>query len=519
MTAPARSPPEGGQEGACRKAAAKKTAAKTARRARPPPRRRPHARRPRARRSRRRRRRRRPWRRRPLRKKAPAKKATTRATAAKKAPARKTAAKKAPAKKATTRTAAKKAPAKRKTAAKKTAATKTAARKASAAEDCGQEGTAAKKTAARKTARPQDGCTQGSRQARALTHPRPDSRRGWSRIESPVHRSTSPPCARSWRCPAISRPRCSPMRHEPRGDASSCPTTTRPTSPWSRSIRPAAATSTRPCTSRATVPGTSSATRSPTSRAFVRRDQRSTTRLAARRDALLPRRSRTAAPAGAERGCGQPAARRGAPRRAVAHQRSTTRGRRARRRPTRTVRSRAQYDYATVHASWSTRGDDDVATLARRGRPRSAGRARARHAINLDLPEQQVERRRRDVAARRPRTARCRGVQRRDLAADRHVRRATDARRTAAASCARCPTPRARGAARSARAPHAAASHWPHGADPGDVLASLDRSDPRHVALLEHAASLLRGAAYTRLRRRRAGADPSMPVSARRTPR
>jgi exoribonuclease R len=38
---------------------------------------------------------------------------------------------------------------------------------------------------------------------------------------------------------------------------------------------------------------------------------------------------------------------------------------------------------------------------------------------------------------------------------------------------------------------------WPHGARPGDVLAGLDRTNPRHVALIEHATTLLRGAEYT----------------------
>jgi exoribonuclease R len=47
------------------------------------------------------------------------------------------------------------------------------------------------------------------------------------------------------------------------------------------------------------------------------------------------------------------------------------------------------------------------------------------------------------------------------------------------------------------RAAAALGIDWPAGAEPGDVLASIDRSDPRQVVLLEHAASLLRGAAYT----------------------
>lgn len=37
---------------------------------------------------------------------------------------------------------------------------------------------------------------------------------------------------------------------------------------------------------------------------------------------------------------------------------------------------------------------------------------------------------------------------------------------------------------------------WPDGARPGQVMAALDRSKPRHVAFIEQSASLLRGAGY-----------------------
>ncbi|MGY1671594.1 RNB domain-containing ribonuclease [Geodermatophilus sp. SYSU D00710] len=40
---------------------------------------------------------------------------------------------------------------------------------------------------------------------------------------------------------------------------------------------------------------------------------------------------------------------------------------------------------------------------------------------------------------------------------------------------------------------------WPAGVGPGRVLAALDLTDPRHLAFLEEAAALLRGAAYTPL--------------------
>jgi exoribonuclease R len=38
---------------------------------------------------------------------------------------------------------------------------------------------------------------------------------------------------------------------------------------------------------------------------------------------------------------------------------------------------------------------------------------------------------------------------------------------------------------------------YPDGALPGDVLASVNPNDPRHVAFVEHAGALLRGSAYT----------------------
>jgi exoribonuclease R len=46
------------------------------------------------------------------------------------------------------------------------------------------------------------------------------------------------------------------------------------------------------------------------------------------------------------------------------------------------------------------------------------------------------------------------------------------------------------------RAARALGVPWPDGAAPGDVLDSLERGNARHVALLEHATSLLRGAGY-----------------------
>jgi exoribonuclease R len=40
---------------------------------------------------------------------------------------------------------------------------------------------------------------------------------------------------------------------------------------------------------------------------------------------------------------------------------------------------------------------------------------------------------------------------------------------------------------------------WPKGATAGDVVADLDQSSPKHMAFLDHAMSLLRGATYVTL--------------------
>jgi exoribonuclease R len=47
------------------------------------------------------------------------------------------------------------------------------------------------------------------------------------------------------------------------------------------------------------------------------------------------------------------------------------------------------------------------------------------------------------------------------------------------------------------RAARALGVPWPQGAEPGDVLAAVDRSSGKQVAFIEHAVALLRGAGYT----------------------
>lgn len=160
------------------------------------------------------------------------------------------------------------------------------------------------------------------------------------------------------------------------------------------------------------------------------------------------------------------------------------------------VRSTAQLDYAGAQQQVA-RGEAPVAIslLDAVGRLRLA-RARARHAINLDLPEQQVERH----------DGTWRLVVREPLAIEdcnAEISLLTGmcaARLMLDHGCGilrTLPEPDERAVRAIRRAARTLGVDWPDGADPGDVLASLDRSDPRHVALIEHAAALLRGAAYT----------------------
>jgi exoribonuclease R len=59
------------------------------------------------------------------------------------------------------------------------------------------------------------------------------------------------------------------------------------------------------------------------------------------------------------------------------------------------------------------------------------------------------------------------------------------------------PAPDERTVAFLRRAALALGIDWPEAAPAGDVLAGLDRTEPRQFAFVEHAAALLRGASYT----------------------
>lgn len=174
------------------------------------------------------------------------------------------------------------------------------------------------------------------------------------------------------------------------------------------------------------------------------------------------------------------------------------------------VRSTAQLDYDGVQAALDARAlPEPIADLASVGTARLA-LARARHAIDLDLPEQTVERDDAGGWALGLRTP---------LPVERYNAEISLLTGMCAASIMlagrvgilRTVPPPAPGAVHALRRAAAALGiAWPHLAAPGAVLDSVDRGDPRHVAFVEHAAALLRGSGYTPFD----GAEPTQPLHA-----
>jgi exoribonuclease R len=160
------------------------------------------------------------------------------------------------------------------------------------------------------------------------------------------------------------------------------------------------------------------------------------------------------------------------------------------------VRSRAQLDYATVQQGLEAKQlPEALALLEEVGRLRQS-EARARHAVNLDLPEQEVV----AVDGRWKLTVRA-PLPVEDYNAEISLLTGMCAARLmldAGVGILRTLPPAPAGAITSLqRIAHMLGIHWPPGAAAGDVLSALDRGNRHHVAFVEHAVSLLRGAAYT----------------------
>jgi len=172
------------------------------------------------------------------------------------------------------------------------------------------------------------------------------------------------------------------------------------------------------------------------------------------------------------------------------------------------VRSRAQLDYPGLQAALDAgTAPEPVALLPRVGELRTA-LARARHATELDVPEQEVV----------PAGSGGWTVQfRRQLPVERWnaqvslLTGACAARLMLGAGIGllrTLPAPRPEDVAALRRLAPALGIDWPAGAEPGDVISALDGATPGQAAFLEHAAVLLRGAAYTPVD----GAPPADPL-------
>jgi len=161
------------------------------------------------------------------------------------------------------------------------------------------------------------------------------------------------------------------------------------------------------------------------------------------------------------------------------------------------VRSRAQLTYAQVQADLDAgRAPVAIAAFGALGEALLAD-ARRRDAIELGLPEQEVE--------RGPDGAWSVSY-RADLAVERWNAQVSLLTGRAAASLMTeagigllrtLPQPDPQTFPRLQRAAANLGVDWPDGAHPGDVLAALDTSTPCHAAFADLAAELLRGAAYT----------------------
>ncbi|HSU11463.1 MAG TPA: RNB domain-containing ribonuclease, partial [Pseudonocardia sp.] len=173
------------------------------------------------------------------------------------------------------------------------------------------------------------------------------------------------------------------------------------------------------------------------------------------------------------------------------------------------VRSRARLDYAGVQASFEAGHPHAAVRLLPEVGALRLALARQRHAINLDLPAQEVERAGSSwtlryraplpVESYNAEISLMTGMS----AAQLMLRGGFGILRTV-------PPADSQTIDELRRIAPALGVAWPAGAAPGDVLAGLSRADSRQVAFLDHAASLLRGAAYVAFD----GQPPEQPLHA-----
>ena len=174
------------------------------------------------------------------------------------------------------------------------------------------------------------------------------------------------------------------------------------------------------------------------------------------------------------------------------------------------VRSAAQLDYDSLQRQIDANAAPGAVALLRQVGELRIALSRRRHAIDLDIPEQQVvpaADSRWTVALRTPLPVEQWNAEISLLTGMCAARIMLD---TGYGILRTVPPPDERAIAAIRRAARAVGVPWPDGMHPGDVLAGLDRTKGSSVALLEHAASLLRGAGYTTFD----GVPPPQPLHA-----
>ncbi|MCU1688640.1 MAG: ribonuclease [Pseudonocardiales bacterium] len=174
------------------------------------------------------------------------------------------------------------------------------------------------------------------------------------------------------------------------------------------------------------------------------------------------------------------------------------------------VASRRQWDYPTLQRALDAGGDAGGLTLLGEVGALRQSLARARGAIELDLPEQVV-----DPAA----DGRWALALRRDLPCEGWNAQISLLTGMAAAGLMlragigilrTLPPADDRTIAQLRRFAHALRVDWPTEQPAGEMLTGLDRTNPVHVALIDEAATLLRGAGYTVLSGPVDPADPKL---------
>ncbi len=161
------------------------------------------------------------------------------------------------------------------------------------------------------------------------------------------------------------------------------------------------------------------------------------------------------------------------------------------------VRSVERLDYTGVQGSIDRGGDDDRFVLLREVGERRIALERARGGASLPMPEQEVREEddggfvldfRPPVAAEdwNAQISLLTGM----AAATMMIEAGVGVLRT-------MPAPTEGAIARFKRAARGLHAQWPDGEPYGDFVRSLDRTNPRHLALIHEATTLFRGAGYT----------------------